>query len=398
MFRRLLILSAILACSVPVAAFPQSKNSKSASRKPAATAGTRITSGKNSASKNAANNTAVDQSLSDVEPVNSGVFLLRDPLVQNDLKLSAEQSKAAAQLAAEFNDSIWRFRDASIESPVAQREARLINAEIEPRLRKLLSPMQLDRLTGIILQTQGTSSLSYGSTAERLVLTSDQRRQIAQLNSASQAAVKTLQDKSPNTDSAETNRLVQKQLVELQTDLQGVLTAAQRARWQELAGDPLDLQKLRPLTAQAPELRNVTAWINAEPFELRQLRGKVVILHFYTFGCINCIHNYPSYRNWLQKFQKRDVTIVGIHAPETEGEKDIQQIERKAGENGLAFPIVVDNDLKNWQAWSNTIWPAVYLIDKQGFVRYWWYGELNWQGAVGEQYMGDKVRELIAEK
>ena len=67
-------------------------------------------------------------------------------------------------------------------------------------------------------------------------------------------------------------------------------------------------------------------------------------------------------------------------------------------ESGLEFPIVVDSDKKNWDAWSNTIWPAVYLVDKRGFVRYWWYGELNWDGAEGEKYMRRKIAELIAEK
>jgi hypothetical protein len=76
----------------------------------------------------------------------------------------------------------------------------------------------------------------------------------------------------------------------------------------------------------------------------------------------------------------------------------VESIHRKAQHAGLNFPIAVDGDRKNWNAWSNTIWPAVYVIDKQGFVRYWWYGELNWQGTDGEKYLRRKIEELIAEK
>jgi len=86
-----------------------------------------------------------------------------------------------------------------------------------------------------------------------------------------------------------------------------------------------------------------------------------------------------------------------VHTPESEGEKVPSSIRKKARESGLEFPIAVDSDRENWQAWSNNIWPAVYLIDKRGFVRYWWYGELNWQGTDGEQYIRNKIRELIVE-
>lgn len=76
----------------------------------------------------------------------------------------------------------------------------------------------------------------------------------------------------------------------------------------------------------------------------------------------------------------------------------IESIRKKAAESGLKFPIVVDNDSKIWNTWTNRIWPSVYLVDKQGYVRYWWYGELNWQGAEGEKFMREKIEELLAEK
>jgi hypothetical protein len=87
-----------------------------------------------------------------------------------------------------------------------------------------------------------------------------------------------------------------------------------------------------------------------------------------------------------------------VHTPETEGEKVVESIRKSARQYGLEFPIAVDGGLKNWQAWSNNIWPAVYLVDKKGNVRYWWYGELNWQGSDGEKFMREKIVELLAEK
>jgi len=92
------------------------------------------------------------------------------------------------------------------------------------------------------------------------------------------------------------------------------------------------------------------------------------------------------------------LTVIGVHTPETEGEKVVESIRRKAVESGLEFPIAVDSRLSNWQAWSNNTWPAVYLIDKKGNVRYWWYGELNWEGTDGEKFMREKIVELLAEK
>lgn len=89
--------------------------------------------------------------------------------------------------------------------------------------------------------------------------------------------------------------------------------------------------------------------------------------------------------------------IVGVHTPETNPERNSDKVIEKAKESGFNFPIVIDNEHKNWKAWGNSIWPAVYLIDKQGRLRYWWYGELNWNEAGGQETMGKRIEELLAE-
>jgi peroxiredoxin len=89
--------------------------------------------------------------------------------------------------------------------------------------------------------------------------------------------------------------------------------------------------------------------------------------------------------------------MIGIHTPESQAEQVVENVRRNAREQNLDFPILIDTQKKNWQAWGNTIWPSLYLIDKRGYVRAWWYGELNWQGAEGEKIMRARIEELLAE-
>ena len=95
---------------------------------------------------------------------------------------------------------------------------------------------------------------------------------------------------------------------------------------------------------------------------------------------------------------KQGVTILGVHTAETAGERDLAAIRRKAQENGLTFPIAVDNEGKTWKAWETEYWPSVYLVDKKGNVRFRWEGELNFNGSNGEALMRDKIDALLAER
>ena len=89
--------------------------------------------------------------------------------------------------------------------------------------------------------------------------------------------------------------------------------------------------------------------------------------------------------------------MLGIHTAETAAERDGANVRKAALEAGLTFPILIDQDRLNWDAWGNSMWPSVYLIDKQGYVRYWWYGELNWKGAEGERRLRKRIEELLDE-
>ena len=89
------------------------------------------------------------------------------------------------------------------------------------------------------------------------------------------------------------------------------------------------------------------------------------------------------------------MVMIGIHTPETAPEHNVANVRQKMQEAGFDFPVLLDNQLRNWKAWGNTMWPTVYLIDKQGYVTFWWMGELNWQGTQGEKIMREKIENLL---
>ena len=89
--------------------------------------------------------------------------------------------------------------------------------------------------------------------------------------------------------------------------------------------------------------------------------------------------------------------MIGIHTPETAAERDAAHVRQKAAEAELSFPILIDGKSENWNAWGNSMWPSVYLVDKRGYLRYFWPGEFKWEGATGDEWMGARIEELLAE-
>jgi thiol-disulfide isomerase/thioredoxin len=140
---------------------------------------------------------------------------------------------------------------------------------------------------------------------------------------------------------------------------------------------------------------DASLWLNTEKpvtFE----KGKVYVVHFWTFGCINCKRNLPHYDRWVKKFGK-DVTFMGVHSPETESEKKFENVRAAVKKHNIDYPVLFDPNLDNWKRWQQQWWPTVYLIDKQGRVRYYWMGELEWQGAGGEAKMRRFIEQLLRE-
>jgi thiol-disulfide isomerase/thioredoxin len=165
------------------------------------------------------------------------------------------------------------------------------------------------------------------------------------------------------------------------------------------AASSASAQQPATLKARAPELEERPAedWINSKPLMLSELRGRVVILHFWTFGCINCQHNFPTLKAWQKALADKAVTIIGVHTPETDRERQVANVRAAVKKYGLKYPIVFDKDAKIWKSWDNRWWPSTYLIDKQGFVRYRWDGEFNWKHAKGDSILRRKIEQLLAE-
>jgi hypothetical protein len=120
--------------------------------------------------------------------------------------------------------------------------------------------------------------------------------------------------------------------------------------------------------------------------------------NFSTNGCYNCVNNYPHNKAWQERYSGEDMVIVGIHTPETPGERDVARIKAQAAKHGLKFPIAVDNDGSNWKVWNNRCWPTVYVVDRPGIVRYGWEGELSYKGAAGEETVRRLVDALLRER
>lgn len=126
---------------------------------------------------------------------------------------------------------------------------------------------------------------------------------------------------------------------------------------------------------QAPEFSGLTGWTNTAPLTMKSLRGKVVLIDFWTYSCINCVRTLPYLKNWDQQYRDQGLVIVGVHAPEFEFEKKLDNVRKAVAEHGLKYPVALDNNLDTWTAFRNQYWPAHYLIDREGRVVYTHFGE-----------------------
>ena len=142
----------------------------------------------------------------------------------------------------------------------------------------------------------------------------------------------------------------------------------------------------------APEFQGLGAWINSEPLTLAGLRGRVVLIDFWTYSCINCLRTFPYIREWDDRYRAAGLTIVGVHTPEFAFERVESNVRENVKELNLRYPVAMDNDYGTWQAWSNQYWPAKYLIDRKGHVRYYHFGE----GEYGKTE--EAIRTLLAER
>jgi thiol-disulfide isomerase/thioredoxin len=305
-------------------------------------------------------------------PVYVTLMLARDPAVHAELGLKPQQIEAVQAAVAEVDQPLWLLRDVPVDQCGEKLET--LRQKLRGGLAQVYSPDQAARFEQLIVQARGSKALVAADVAEKLKLSQAQREQFRQIVAEARSG------------SLDAKRVM------------GVLEPQQQQTLAALFGPRFDVGRVSQIGCIAPELRGIDTWINSRPLTLAELRGKVVVVHFWAFGCINCIHNLPHYQAWYDKFPQSDLVIIGLHTPETSAERDVENLRQNVKQRGIEYPVAFDAAADNWKAWANNLWPSVYLIDRRGQVRGWWYGELNWEGAKGEESMRKRIEKLLAEK
>jgi cytochrome c biogenesis protein CcdA/thiol-disulfide isomerase/thioredoxin len=169
-------------------------------------------------------------------------------------------------------------------------------------------------------------------------------------------------------------------------------SATQRELDRLLAGD----EHVLPESAlqdfgQAPDFRAIDSWLNSDPLSLAALRGKVVLVDFWTYSCINCLRTLPYVKRWAETYGDAGLVVVGVHTPEFAFERVRGNVERAVSSLGVDYPVALDNDYETWTAWGNRYWPAKYFIDRRGHVRFAHFGEGDYEESE------NVIRTLLAE-
>ena len=146
-----------------------------------------------------------------------------------------------------------------------------------------------------------------------------------------------------------------------------------------------------PVEGKMPPLDGAIQWLNSPPLSAEALKGKVVLVDFWTYSCINCIRAIPYVKAWAEKYKDQGLVVIGVHAPEFAFEKNVDNVKKAIGDLGITYPVAIDNDYAIWRAFDNQYWPAHYFIDAEGRIRHHHFGE-------GEYDQSERViQELLAE-
>jgi cytochrome c biogenesis protein CcdA/thiol-disulfide isomerase/thioredoxin len=150
-------------------------------------------------------------------------------------------------------------------------------------------------------------------------------------------------------------------------------------------------QLVLPVEGQLPPLNGIGPWINSPPLTREQLKGKVVVIDFWTYSCINCLRSLPYVEAWSKRYKDDGLVVIGVHAPEFAFEREFANVKKAVTDLGITYPVALDNDWNLWRALNNNYWPAHYFVDAQGRVRYHHFGE----GGYNESER--VIRQLLTE-
>ncbi|WP_010583282.1 redoxin domain-containing protein [Schlesneria paludicola] len=322
--------------------------------------------------------------------------LVHAPEVHKELKLTDQQVDDLEALLRTV-DARW-FPARILPTDQQRAVIRELESQVWAWFDRAATDVQRQRLKQLECYAQGSRVLLRSDIAKRIDVQSAQQQKLALLARATDESnlaltntqfgdpkIKGLQDRANKATRAEREGMAK------------IIRPEQWKTLKSLLGDPFDPTRLTRIYAMAPEFVPVENWINSSPMTMRELRGKVVLVHFYAFQCHNCHANFEIYRRWHKDLVAKGVVVVGIQTPETSRERDADAVKTAARERDLTFPIMIDLASENWKAWGNTMWPCVYVVDKHGYIRLWWPGELNWKGATGDKTIEKAVDKLLAE-
>ena len=314
--------------------------------------------------------------------------------VQTELAFSPEQLSSWEKTLREIDARWWpsRILPASDQrKSVAELEVKMM-----VELESLLGPDAVRRLRQIELQSQSGRTLARPEVAKFLGLDAKQAKKLSELF----AETDQLAADSVSKNAKENDDKVQALIAVKQAEpkkARAILTPAQAEKLKTFFGKPFETSKLERIYPFAPELISSGFWTNERQPKLETLLGQVVLVHFYAFQCHNCVANFNHYKRWDSTLKAKGVQVIGIQTPETSSEKDPEKVRSAAAKEGFQFPVLIDVENKNWSAWGNTMWPTVYVVDKQGYIRFWWQGELNWQGATVDKKVDAIIEKLLNE-
>jgi thiol-disulfide isomerase/thioredoxin len=135
----------------------------------------------------------------------------------------------------------------------------------------------------------------------------------------------------------------------------------------------------QPTHSDLSALDRAPVWLNSEPLTAEELLGRVVLVDIWTYSCVNWLRTLPYVSAWAERYRDRGLVVVGVHCPEFGFEHDLDNVRRAAGELGVDYPVVIDNDFAIWQSLANRYWPALYLVDRDGHIRFHHFGEGNYE-------------------
>lgn len=311
---------------------------------------------------------------------------------QRELGVGAETEAGFDKALSKAASGWMRWRN--LPEPEQREAIARAEASVVGEVRRRFGGSAVTRLRQLELQAQGARAMLRPEVAEHLAITARQQSgfdalfersdralaQVAAVGAAGRARRQAAVTRLRTTESEATQKL---------------LDADQWSRWQACLGDAREPWTFERVLPMAPELVDSGVWVEADrQARLSDLRGKVVLLHFYAFQCHNCHANFDVYNRWNRSLRDQGIEVVGVQTPETDDERDAGKVVAAAKKAGFGFPVLVDLKSATWEAWGTTMWPTVYVIDRRGYVRHWWMGELRWKGARGDEEIERLARRL----